>query len=142
MALGLTILLDAPQCTGCRLCEIVCSVYHEGVVNPKKARIRVNDDYEHSLFLPHICQLCQPTPCVEACPSQALTQDIETGVIRINDQLCSGCGACVEVCPYSAIWWDTAQDRLFLCDRCGGNPQCTQFCTSGALTLRNTPQSE
>lgn len=32
--------VDADKCTGCRLCEQVCSVMHEGVSNPAKAGSR------------------------------------------------------------------------------------------------------
>jgi Fe-S-cluster-containing hydrogenase component 2 len=30
---------DPEKCTGCRLCEVVCSVKHNGVSNPTLARI-------------------------------------------------------------------------------------------------------
>ena len=102
MAQQLAIQVNTPQCTGCRLCEIVCSLYHEGAVNRTKARVRVSDDYEQSLFLPHICQLCWPAPCLEACPTQALAQDLRTGIISVNEALCKGCGTCVSACPSGA----------------------------------------
>jgi carbon-monoxide dehydrogenase iron sulfur subunit len=133
MAQHLNIEVNTPKCTGCRLCEIVCSVHHEGAVNLTKARIRVSDSYEESLFLPHVCQLCEPAPCVEACPAQALTRDFQTGIISVDDALCSGCQLCEEACPYQAIWWEKSLGRLFVCDRCNGRPVCLEFCTTGAL---------
>ena len=33
--------VDYEKCTGCRLCELVCSVRHEGVSNPARSRIRI-----------------------------------------------------------------------------------------------------
>ena len=33
--------VDHEKCTGCRLCELVCAVYHDGVSNPARSRIRV-----------------------------------------------------------------------------------------------------
>jgi len=114
---------------------MVCSIHHEGVVNLEKARIRVTDNYEQSLFEPHVCQLCDPPECVGVCPVEALTQDIKTGIIIINDGLCTGCEVCVEACPYGAIRWDNEVTRLFVCDLCGGQPTCVEFCTSDALRL-------
>lgn len=132
--IALSIEVNTPLCSGCRLCQVVCSLCHEGAVNLEKARISITDDYDHSLFLPHICQLCQPAPCVAACPTQALTQNLQSRVVSVNMELCNGCQACVAACPYEAIWWREAMNRLFVCDRCGGKPQCLEFCTSGALT--------
>lgn len=130
----LAINVNIPACSGCHLCEIMCSLYHEGVVNPEKAHIRITENYHHSLYEPHICQLCESPDCVDACPVEALTQD-KNGVIVVDDELCTGCLACVEACPYGAIRWSDELKRLFVCDRCGGQPVCIQFCTSGALQL-------
>lgn len=125
--------VEVPLCTSCRLCEMVCSLSHEGVINPEKARIRVTDDYECSQFDPHICRLCADPPCVAACPVEALTQEAKSGLIRVDNQLCTGCQGCMEACPYGAIWWREEPGRLFVCDRCDGRPTCVRFCTIGTL---------
>ena len=134
MVQRLNIEVNVPLCTSCRLCEIACSLSHEGVINMEKARIRVTDNYEQSLFEPHICLLCENPPCVAACPSQALTQD-KSGLIHVDGELCNGCESCVLACPYQAIWWREELGRLLVCDRCGGDPACVQFCTIGTLRL-------
>ena len=102
------------------------------MINMEKARIRVSDNYEKSLFEPHICRRCVSPPCVEACPAQALSQD-EAGLILVDDQLCTGCESCVAACPHQAIWWRDEFGKILVCDACGGNPVCVQFCTIGAL---------
>ena len=33
--------VDYDKCTGCRTCEIVCSLQHNGEISPLKSRIRV-----------------------------------------------------------------------------------------------------
>jgi len=106
-----------------------------GTVNLEKANIRVTDNYPESLYEPHICQLCDTPECVDACPSEALTQDAKTGVINIDDALCTGCEACVVACPHDSIRWSDEMEKLFVCDRCGGDPICVQFCTVKALQL-------
>jgi anaerobic dimethyl sulfoxide reductase subunit B (iron-sulfur subunit) len=70
---------------------------------------------------------------VGACPTQALAQNLKTGIISVSDELCTGCQACEEACPYQAIWWEDALGRLFVCDRCDGKPMCLEFCTSESL---------
>jgi Fe-S-cluster-containing dehydrogenase component len=100
----------------------------------EKARIRITDNYEQSLYEPHICHLCNDPPCVLACSTQALSQ-AENGLIHIDDQLCNGCQGCMEACPYQAIWWQEELGKPLVCDRCDGDPTCIQFCTIGALQL-------
>lgn len=131
----LEIRVDTPACSGCSICEIMCSLYHEDAVNLEKARIRIADNNAESLYEPHICQLCEAADCVAICPEGALVQDPETMVIAVDNGLCTGCVACVEACPYNAIWWIEELERLFVCDRCGGQPVCIQFCPLGVLQL-------
>ena len=35
------LIVDHSKCSGCRLCEVVCSAKKNGAVNPTKARITV-----------------------------------------------------------------------------------------------------
>ncbi len=57
-------------------------------------------------------------------------------VSKVNPRLCSGCQACIEVCPYGAIGMDyeknVAQINSALCKGCGA---CAATCPSEALTL-------
>ena len=130
--------IDATPCSGCLMCQIVCTVFHEGVVNPEKARIRIGHKYEELLSVPHVCQLCESPPCLDACPTGALSQEEASGIIRVDEQACNGCLACVDACPYEAIWWSDDFGKLYVCDRCGGDPTCVKFCTSGAIRLEET----
>jgi heterodisulfide reductase subunit A len=55
---------------------------------------------------------------------------------RVNDERCTGCGLCVEVCPYGAIELDPAGDtavvNALLCKGCGS---CAATCFSGAIDV-------
>jgi Fe-S-cluster-containing hydrogenase component 2 len=130
----LEIKVNTPVCTGCHICEMVCSLYHEGAVNLDKARLRILDKWDDSLFEPHICQLCDQPDCVPACPVSALTQD-DRGIIHVDDETCNGCESCVTACTYGAIRWDGQFERLFVCDRCDGDPTCVKLCTVTALEM-------
>ncbi|CUX78145.1 hypothetical protein CHITON_1366 [Thermococcus chitonophagus] len=37
------ILVTLDKCSGCRLCEIACSIEHEGMIWPEASRIRIKD---------------------------------------------------------------------------------------------------
>ena len=63
-------------------------------------------------------------------------------VAAVNPALCSGCGTCVSVCPYSAPSFIDETDRFFpgkatinpaICKGCG---LCVASCRSGAIGLK------
>jgi heterodisulfide reductase subunit A len=47
-----------------------------------------------------LCSLCER--CIEACPYEARTLDLEEERIRVNPAMCQGCGSCATVCPNKA----------------------------------------
>jgi len=70
------VLTDMTKCTGCRMCELACSMHHEGVFDPGKARIKV-----HLIGLPEVpvpvlkkkCNYCAGDPtCVKYCVTEAV----------------------------------------------------------------------
>ena len=53
-------------------------------------------------FLPMQCQHCEHPACLDVCPTGA-TQKREDGIVWVDSQLCIGCEACVEACPYEGV---------------------------------------
>ncbi|GAH62504.1 unnamed protein product, partial [marine sediment metagenome] len=41
--------------------------------------------------------------CTKSFKCPGLPWDIETGKAQINEAVCSGCGVCVDICPFGAI---------------------------------------
>ncbi len=123
---------DPDKCTGCTVCEYICSLVKEGSFNAHKSRIRTTR--LHSLVNISIaCRLCSPAPCVTACPRDALTQSEETGVIMIDDDKCDGCSWCIEACDYGAITLHPEEKVVRICDLCDGDPECVKWCPEEAL---------
>ncbi len=62
----------------------------------------------------------------------------EPTIVPVNEDLCSGCGICVPVCPYSARELDVEKKVVkvneVLCEGCGA---CAAACPSGAAQQRN-----
>ena len=61
--------------------------------------------------------------------------EIEAATATINEDLCSGCRICNELCPYSAITFDeekkVSRVNEVVCKGCG---VCVSACPSGAIT--------
>jgi Fe-S-cluster-containing hydrogenase component 2 len=91
--------VDPEKCTGCRNCELVCSVRHNGVSNPSLARIQIVKWEDIGVYIPMSCQQCEDAPCMAVCPKDAIYRDEDLERIRINHELCIGCKMCVAACP-------------------------------------------
>ena len=129
------IVVDYMKCTGCRLCEIACSLREKEVFNLANARIRVRSFFP-SIEIPTLCWRCEDPPCVGECPEDALERT-DFGVITVNRDLCTGCGICKDACPAHAIFL-TSEGYPLICDLCGGQemPRCVAICPSNALEYR------
>ncbi len=128
------VLVSRPEnCTGCEFCEMICSLYHEGLVDLSKARLRVvKRDLETDVpFVCTQCIACGDDCCVEACPEDAISEI--DGVVTIDPEACTACGICADTCQYDVIW---VADIAYKCDLCGGDPMCVKFCPTEALSYQ------
>jgi anaerobic carbon-monoxide dehydrogenase iron sulfur subunit len=123
--------INQKECVGCRICELVCSLKHYGVINPRRARIRVYREEERDVV--ETCRFCADPKCVEACPTGAM--HLEEGRAVHDREKCVVCGACIEACPIAGALHIFAGE-LLKCDLCGGDPECVKYCPTSALTLR------
>ena len=121
------------QCTGCRICELVCSFFHYKIFNPALSRIKVITDESELLDFPVTCQHCLDPTCQSVCPTQAISRNNQQGVNQIDEELCVGCGECVSACPFGAIFIPLGEKVPICCDLCGGEPQCVKYCPREVL---------
>ena len=132
------IVIDQKACTGCRQCELVCSVKHTGTADPSRSRIHVIKWEAEGFYLPSTCQQCIEAACAVVCPKNALTRVRAEDRVVLDYDLCIGCKMCVMACPFGAMGIDTKEDRVIKCDHCGGDPTCVKFCEAGALRYEDT----
>ena len=126
--------VDADACTGCKMCEMVCSLVHgDGSINPKRSRIRIIENPDKGIFIPQVCNICEDALCIDACPESALSREPKTKTIVIDKNSCTGCGLCAEACEYDAIFIDPLEDIATVCDLCKGKPKCVDYCLQKAL---------
>jgi carbon-monoxide dehydrogenase iron sulfur subunit len=128
------VVADIDKCTGCGACELICALEKEKKFDSSFSRIKVQRSHQ-LVNIPVACRLCKNAPCVIACSRDALKQSEETGVIMIDDSKCDNCGWCIETCPYGAIMVHPEKKVVIMCDLCGGQPKCVDWCPEGALGL-------
>jgi len=130
---------DPETCTGCRICEYICSAVKEQGFNPLLSRIRTMR-IEPTLNISMACRLCEDPTCVKSCPRKALSKDEETGIIKLDEAKCNGCAWCIETCEFGAIVLHPAKQTIVVCDLCDGDPKCVMYCPKEALTLMTTEE--
>ena len=64
----------------------------------------------------------------------AISRDDATRAMRVNPDLCIGCGMCMIACPLGGISVNAEVGQAVKCDLCAGDPLCAKFCGYGALT--------
>jgi carbon-monoxide dehydrogenase iron sulfur subunit len=127
------LMINHEKCTGCRRCELVCSVFHEGVANPSKARIKVEKWEWEGLYIPMSCRQCVDAPCMNVCPVKAIYREETEGRVHVDHDICIGCRSCVAVCPFGAMNYNKSERKVYKCDLCSGDPQCVRFCDVKAV---------
>lgn len=126
------VLISNRRCTGCHMCELACSAWHEGGFRPSTARLRIVVDPTAGRSRGYTCLQTACARCAAVCPNQAITES--DGVLRVDVDRCDGCTertegpACVVVCPTKVIALHPETGKAFKCDLCDGDPQCVRFC--------------
>ncbi len=135
---------DKNKCTGCRMCEVYCSLKHnKQIANPYESRIRIKKNEITGQDVPNICRQCKGAPCAKACPVDAILFNDITGAWVVNYEECTGCGLCVKACPFGSIYLDVSGKVALKCDLCGGEiPACVDICPVDALRLAGKGDTE
>jgi Fe-S-cluster-containing dehydrogenase component len=63
---------------------------------------------------------------------------IEGGIVKVTENECIGCGACIEACPYDARYFhpDGHVDKCTFCDhrvKEGLDPACVSVCPTNCM---------
>jgi carbon-monoxide dehydrogenase iron sulfur subunit len=127
------LVVDPTRCNGCGICELQCSIKHDGVSNPTRSRIKIIRKVQQCIYIPTVCQQCETAFCERVCPVDAIYREPESPLVRVNSDLCVGCRMCSIVCPLGGIIVDPVRQVAVKCDFCDGDPRCARYCPTGAL---------
>jgi anaerobic carbon-monoxide dehydrogenase iron sulfur subunit len=141
------VMMSRKKCTGCHMCELACSAYHEGGYRPSLARLRSVCNPTTGEVKPRTCLQTSCAKCQDACPQGAIVTkeitlkikgdfdgreaigDSVTGyALMVDEDRCTNCGDCYDACPYDVINEHPDRHVAFKCDLCDGEPQCIAFC--------------
>jgi len=160
------ILYDSTLCVACRACQVACKQWHgnQGVETVNRGSYENPPDLTPEtwlkiefrevetegkvswLFNRRACMHCTDATCVKVCPTGALRHH-ELGFVTYDKDLCSGCGYCVDFCPFHVPSSDrnliTGMAKMDKCTFCttpgldrvaaGYEPACVKSCPTDAL---------
>lgn len=85
------IFVNAEACTGCGLCQLLCSVHKTGQWHPALARIKIKEMPELELNVPVLCLHCSNPPCEVYCVMNLIYKDPNTGYTLRREDKCIVC---------------------------------------------------
>jgi len=143
-----SLLIDADLCIGCQACEVACKQENNIPVGPRWIRAlpvgpkEVGGELKMS-FIVARCRHCADPPCIPVCPTDAITKRTD-GIVLINPELCIGCEACIEACPFGSPQLNPRKGIIEKCTLCvhridqGLAPACFLACPTGAIDFGDT----
>jgi Fe-S-cluster-containing dehydrogenase component/formate-dependent nitrite reductase membrane component NrfD len=135
-------LIDNRKCIGCHACTTACKSENQVPLGVNRTWVKY---VEKGLF-PNArrhfqvtrCNHCANPPCVRICPVTAMYQRAD-GIVEFDPRVCIGCKACMQACPYDAIYIDPETHTAAKCHYCshrtelGLEPACVVVCPEHAI---------
>ena len=135
------LVIDPYRCTGCRLCELICSATKQGEFKPSASRIRIVSNSRIGLSIPTVCLQCRKPWCQSVCAAEAIERDPISGIVTVNEEKCHGCRQCISACPYGNMGFDIDRGIATKCDLCKGTPRCVEVCYPNAIESKDLHKS-
>ncbi len=143
--------LDQNKCIGCHACTVACKSENDVPVGVFRTWVKYVEsgtfpDTQRN-FAVMRCNHCTRAPCIAICPTGALHKR-EDGVVDLNRDVCVGCRACMEACPYDALHFDDGRGVASKCHFCahrleqGRAPACAVVCPTQAIIVADLHDPE
>ncbi len=134
--------IDHDSCIGCHACTVACKAENDVPVGSFRTWVKYTEqgvfpDIKRH-FLVERCNHCTDAPCVTICPVNALEKRPD-GIVDLDRDACIGCKACMQACPYDAIYLNEDLGAVEKCHFCahrvdrGLEPACVTVCPVGAI---------
>ncbi len=135
-------ILKPNLCIGCRACEMACRnefAAHKGE-RWRWVKTVEDEDEKFIYYLSLSCNHCENPECFRVCTERTYRKRRD-GIVVHCPERCSGCGDCVNACPFQAPRYSKISGKVDKCNMCvhridkGLPPACIEVCPTGALTL-------
>ncbi len=140
MQLGFVI--DHSRCIGCHACTVACKSENDVPLGSFRTWVKYTEQGEFPevkrSFAVLRCNQCSDAPCVAICPVKAL-QKRPDGIVDVDPNACIGCKACMQGCPYDALYLNPSKGIAEKCHFCahrvevGLAPACAVVCPTEAI---------
>ena len=135
-------IIDNRKCIGCHACTVACKSEHDVPVGVNRTWVKQVEKGEYPntqrVFSVMRCNHCTNAPCVSICPVEAL-HTRKDGIVDFDSDRCIGCKACMQACPYDALYIDPETHTAAKCNYCaprvdiGLEPACVNVCPEHAI---------
>lgn len=135
-------IIDNRKCIGCHACTVACKSEHDVPLGVNRTWVKYIEKGTFPkttrLFSVLRCNHCDNAPCVDICPVTALYRRSD-GIVDFDNQRCIGCRACMQACPYDALYIDPETRTAAKCNYCahrvdrGLEPACVNVCPTHAI---------
>ncbi len=145
--------IDNRKCIGCHACSTACKSENGVPLGVYRTWVKYVETGTYPNNRRHFqvtrCNHCANPPCVRICPTEAMYQRAD-GIVEFDNSVCIGCKACMQACPYDAIYIDPDTNTAAKCHYCahrtdiGLEPACVVVCPEHAIISgdMNDPNSE
>jgi Fe-S-cluster-containing dehydrogenase component/formate-dependent nitrite reductase membrane component NrfD len=134
--------IDQTSCIGCHACTTACKQENEVPLGVNRTWVKYVETGTFPQTRRQIavlrCNHCAEPPCVEVCPTSAMFRRPD-GIVDYDTSRCIGCKACLQACPYDAIYIDPQEHVAEKCNFCahrvdrGLLPACVVVCPTESL---------
>ena len=134
--------IDQDRCIGCHACTVACKEEHQVPVGVFRTWVKYVEKGEFPHTSRHFgvmrCNHCDDSPCTVICPTSALYRRSD-GIVDFDNQRCIGCKACMQACPYDALYIDPNNNTAAKCNFCAHRveknlePACVIVCPTQAI---------
>lgn len=135
-------IIDNRKCIGCHACSTACKSENEVPLGVYRTWVKTVETGRYPDTRRHFqvtrCNHCANPPCVRICPVTAMYQRAD-GIVEFDASVCIGCKACMQACPYDAIYIDPETHTAAKCHFCahrvevGLEPACVVVCPEHAI---------
>jgi Fe-S-cluster-containing dehydrogenase component/formate-dependent nitrite reductase membrane component NrfD len=134
--------IDNRKCIGCHACSTACKSENEVPLGVNRTWVKYVEQGSFPDTRRHFqvtrCNHCANPPCTYICPTTAMYQRPD-GIVEFDGDRCIGCKACMQACPYDAIYIDPETGTAAKCHYCahrtekGLEPACVVVCPEHAI---------